>query len=155
MIVLHRVCIAFALGLGAAACGSSSSDGADCGPAPDVTANAPAQATAADVQPILAKNCAVGGCHLNGAGGLVLDVASPSWVKAVVGVPAQENPSINLVTAGDPDQSWLVDKIFGRLCGDACDPRLGCGAQMPFGTALSDIDRGTIVAWIDAGAPGN
>jgi hypothetical protein len=139
-----RVCIAFALG----AC---STDGANCGPAPDYT-NVPAHATAADVQPILAENCAVGGCHLNGAGGLVLDVASASWVNAVVGVPAQENPSIDLVTAGDPDQSWLVDKIFGRLCG--CDPRLGCGAQMPFGTELSDTDRGTIVAWIEAGAPG-
>jgi len=64
----------------------------------------------------------------------------------------RQNPAMALVTPGDPDDSWLVVKITGAFCGAACDPALGCGARMPFGAALSDLDRATIVAWIEAGA---
>jgi hypothetical protein len=133
-----------------AACGN---DVASC-PTTDFAAQAPAQATVADVTAIVEEHCALGGCHLHapGAGGLVLDVSSPSWPDLVIGVPAQENPAMDLVTAGDPDQSWLVHKVFGEFCGATCDPILGCGAAMPFGAALSDADRATIARWIELGA---
>jgi glucose/arabinose dehydrogenase len=133
------------------ACGTSDTD---CSPTTDeLSANAPAAAS--DVQPILAQNCAVGGCHLSqpGAGGLVLDVSTATWPNGLVGVAAHESPSMDLVTAGDPDRSWLVHKIFGSFCGAVCNSTLGCGAEMPFGASLSDADRGTIVAWVLAGAP--
>ena len=139
-----------ALALAAVACGTS-----DDLCAVDVDFPASPSATAADVQPILAHNCAVGGCHLSapGAGGLVLAVASPTWPDALIGVPAHENPAMDLVAAGDPDRSWLVRKLAGSFCGVSCDPALGCGAAMPFGTPLSDADRGTVAAWVLAGAP--
>jgi hypothetical protein len=142
-------CIAVALG----ACGTSDTDCSAT--SDDFAANASAPATASDVQPILAQNCALGGCHLSGpgAGGLVLDVSAATWPNALVGVAARESPSMNLVTAGDPDRSWLVHKIFGSFCGATCDRALGCGAEMPFGAALSDANRSTIVAWVIAGAP--
>lgn len=142
--------LAMALAVSAVACGTSDDR---CAIDEEFTANP--GATAADVQPILAHNCAVGGCHLNapGAGGLVLDVSSPTWPNALVGVPAHENPAMDLVAAGDPDRSWLVRKISGSFCGVSCDPALGCGAEMPFGTPLSDADRGTIDAWVMGGAP--
>jgi hypothetical protein len=135
------------------ACGTSDTDCSAM--SDDFATNAPAQAKASDVQPILAQNCAVGGCHLSepGAGGLVLDVSAATWPNGLVGVAAHESPSFDLVTAGDPDRSWLVHKIFGSFCGAVCNPTLGCGAEMPFGASLSDADRGTIVAWVMAGAP--
>lgn len=135
--------IALALG----ACGAD----ADC----TFDVSTELRATATDVQPILAQSCAVGGCHLSapGAGGLVLDVVDSTWPSALIGVPSQENPGMDLVDAGDPDRSWLVRKIFGSFCGVSCAPTLGCGAAMPFGAPLDDADRSTIVAWVMAGAP--
>jgi hypothetical protein len=135
-----------------AACGS---DTTIC-PGQDFTANATGSATAADVRSILAQNCALGGCHLSspGAGGLVLDASSSAWVSALVGVPAQESPSLELVAPGDPDRSWIVHKIFGEFCGTTCSASSGCGGQMPFGGQLSPTDQGTIVEWIMAGATG-
>jgi len=129
------------------------SDPTSCKSEPDYTAHAPAQATAADVQPILTRHCALGGCHLHapGAGGLVLDVSSTAWIDAVVGVRAQES-TMDLVAPGDPSSSWLVRKVFGSFCGATCSSSAGCGGQMPIGPPLSDDERGTIVAWIAAGA---
>jgi hypothetical protein len=59
---------------------------------------------------------------------------------------------MNLVTAGDPEASWLAYKISGDLCRYACDPSLGCGSAMPLGATLSTTDHDTIVAWIARGA---
>jgi hypothetical protein len=111
-------------------------------------------ASAGDVQPILARSCALGGCHLRapGAGELVLEVSSGAWVTAVVGVRAREAPSMQLVAAGHPEQSWLVAKISGSFCGVTCDRTLGCGAPMPSGEPLTDVEKGIIVAWIADGA---
>jgi len=136
----------------APACKHSSSD---CDAIAELVMRAPPQASAAAVKVILAQRCALGGCHLHapGAAGLVLDVSSDSWTSALVGVPALESPSMDRVAAGDPDRSWLVYKIIGSFCGAACDPTLGCGAEMPFGTALAAADQETIVAWVVAGAP--
>ena len=118
-----------------------------------LAADGAGSASADDVHAILAARCAVGGCHLSapGAGNLVL--AGSAWTQRVVGVPSQEAPSLVLVAPGDPENSWLARKVFGEPCDDACAPGLGCGIQMPFGTALSDADQQTIVAWIAAGAP--
>jgi len=148
MIAMRCACLV--LGLHAASCGV---DTARC-PAPSELVTVVAPATTAAVQAILARDCALGGCHLRapGAGDLVLDVSSTAWRGALLGVAAQQNPAMALVTPGDPDHSWLAVKISGEFCGMACDLALGCGAQMPFGSPLSEADRATIVAWIAAGA---
>jgi hypothetical protein len=145
MTALGPACVALAL----AACGV---DTAACG-VPALAA--PAHATSADVLAIVARDCAVGGCHLRapGAGGLVLDVTSPAWASAVVGVAAREAPAMALVAPGDPARSWLVAKLSGVFCAAACDRQLGCGGRMPTGTPLSAADEAIIVAWIEAGAP--
>jgi hypothetical protein len=111
-----------------------------------------ARATAAEVQPIIARSCALGGCHLSapGAAGLVLD---SRWVENVVGVPSKANPAQALVVAGNPKASWFVAKLFSPLCGTAtCDRTLGCGGPMPPGEPLSAAERALIVAWVQAGA---
>jgi hypothetical protein len=109
------------------------------------------------VQAVLGRSCAVGGCHASapGAGGLALPQANAAWVDSVVGVKSQENPSMDLVTPGDPERSWFVYKIFGDLCGFTCDTKLGCGGQMPFGQQLAEQERGVILAWIRHGASAN
>ena len=120
-------------------------------------AREPETASRADVQAILERSCAVGGCHASapGAGGLALPQASAAWVDSVVGVRSQENPSMDLVAPGDPARSWLVYKISGDLCRFTCDPKVGCGGQMPFGQQLSEEERGIILAWVRDGASTN
>jgi hypothetical protein len=145
MNAMALACLALGLGCGA--------DTSLC--ATPIEVDVTAHASAANVQPILARSCAVGGCHLRapGAGGLVLPVASPGWPSAVVGVRSQENPAMELVAAGQPERSWLVAKLDGAFCGATCDPALGCGAEMPPGEPLPDAERAIIVAWILDGAP--
>jgi hypothetical protein len=141
--------LAAALALALAACGADTD--AEC-PVPRI--DVPGEpATADDVRSILARACAVGGCHLSapGAGGLVLDVTSPAWIAALVDVPAQESPSLELVARGDPARSWLVRKLEGAFCPAQCPS--GCGGRMPVGEPLTAAERATIIAWIVAGAP--
>lgn len=137
-------CVALAVGCGAgtAVCGSP------------VAVDPGLRATARDVEPILARACALGGCHLRvpGAGGLVLALTSAAWTAAVVGVRAHANPAMDLVAPGHPERSWLVGKLDGAFCGATCDPGVGCGAAMPFGEPLPPAERAIIVAWIRDGA---
>jgi hypothetical protein len=134
-----------------AGCGEA---GATCGPGAALSVREPDTASRADVQAILGRSCAVGGCHASapGAGGLALPQADAAWVDRVVGVRSRQNPSMDLVTPGDPETSWLVHKIAGDLCRFTCDMKIGCGGQMPFGQKLSEQERGLILAWIRDGA---
>jgi hypothetical protein len=109
--------IALALALALAFVSALSACGTDvgkCGEQADLAAGVSTTATAGDVTPILAQNCALGGCHLSapGAGNLVLDVSSGAasgsgWAGALVGVPAHESPSMRAIqtTAGSCTRS--------------------------------------------------
>ena len=85
-------------------------------------------------------------CHSGAAApeGLQLDAAHS--YALLVGVPSSEMPNLNRVTPGDPDSSYLVQKLEGAA-GIA-------GARMPFGGPYlpqSTID--VIRQWITNGAP--
>jgi hypothetical protein len=116
------------------------------------TAQTP-KSSRADVDTILARSCAVGGCHSGseGASGLTFPLEGGAWRELVVGRRAQQNPSMMLVQAGEPAKSWLMVKIVGTPCG-TCAPELGCGARMPFNRPLPDAEIATIAAWIRNGA---
>ncbi len=83
-------------------------------------------------------------CHAGGAApeGLRLD-ATDSYAN-LVGVPSTEVPSILRVKPGDPDNSYLVQKIEGHAA---------VGVRMPYGGPY--LDQTTIDAirqWISDGA---
>jgi hypothetical protein len=153
--LIHRTWMIAVLILVGSGCNATSkTTGVDptCAREPDFTAKAPAQVSAAEVGTILQRNCTLGGCHLGTPGAGNLELGPSSWTGALIGVPSRENPSMKLVAPGDPGESWIVHKVFGALCGYACDPKLGCGAEMPFGASLDEADRSTIAAWIERGA---
>jgi hypothetical protein len=95
---------------------------------------------ARDVEPILMSGCSGEFCHR-------LTSASLAY-SFLVNQPSQEcDDSRPLVTPGDPDRSYLVDKILGRnLC---------AGHPMPrgFENRLTPEEIRTVTAWIDEGAP--
>jgi hypothetical protein len=74
--------------------------------------------------------------------GLRLDVADSYGL--LVGVPSVEVPSLLRVKAGDPDDSYLIQKLEGHAA---------VGARMPLGGPyLSNSEIAVIRQWITAGA---
>jgi hypothetical protein len=96
------------------------------------------------VQQIFTQSCALPSCHSGVArqGGLVLDDEGVSY-RSLVGRPATLEPAAALVVPGDPDASFLIQKLKGTAP----------GSQMPQGGR--PLSKGTvklIEQWIARGA---
>ncbi|HEY6462635.1 MAG TPA: hypothetical protein VIY73_20845, partial [Polyangiaceae bacterium] len=122
-----------------------------------------------DVQAVLTNDCGVVGCHVPGnpTGGLIL---APGFAYAqIVDVPAGEmngiqldGGTVNYITPGDPDDSYLNIKINAGLLA-ALKASLGAaggrtGNQMPApstGSTLTTTELAAIATWIQQGAPNN
>lgn len=93
---------------------------------------------------IFVPNCATTGCHL-GAGapqGLRLDNANSYGM--LVGVASSESSSTLRVAPGDPDNSYLIQKLEGTA---------SVGARMPLSApALEQVSIDVIRQWITDGA---
>ena len=88
----------------------------------------------ADVQPIFIQKCNGELCHLAPTRASVVSKPTTSCCDGRL-----------LVAPGDPDHSYVVDKVL--------DVRLCSGGQMPLGKpVLTDAERGALVGWICAGA---
>jgi hypothetical protein len=149
---------------------------ADDGPAESAETDA-GVSFAQDVMPIFKRSCSAGSamCHgdpsvaTNGKGtggnraylGPPYSAGDPTMILAgLVGQPAVEDPSMNVVTAGSPTNSYLMLKMDGALAplAAACaSGALGqCGASMPMGgQLLPQATRDTVRAWIARGALNN
>ncbi len=141
-----------------------------------------------DVMAIFSANCSTSGvCHgqMGNAGveNLYLGLSEaegtngPPVVAGVyaglVGVKSAEDPSMNLVTAGDLESSYLWHKVSGDQNTDptvvsGCEPTAAgaspctdcvagapCGVQMPFANTLEPSDACAIQNWITRGAKNN
>lgn len=118
------------------------------------------------VMPIFNRACAFSGCHSlaerKNAGDLALgsleevDDREPTHVRESLLLPAQIEPSVSLVVPGEPERSFLMNKIQGNLeCANLpCGER--CGLPMPQpNPPLSKDDVERIRAWIKLGALDN
>ncbi|HEY2781328.1 MAG TPA: hypothetical protein VGI90_11160 [Steroidobacteraceae bacterium] len=84
-------------------------------------------------------------CHVGGSApeGLRLDAANS--YSLLVGVPSTEVPSLMRVKPGDPDDSYIIQKLEGHAA---------VGAQMPLGGPyLTTSTIAFIRQWITDGAP--
>jgi hypothetical protein len=134
--------------------------GTVCG-APLVAAP-PTDAGFADVSEYFAVTCA--GCHAGPKAVVsqaeacgpdpfpimapLLDLTPANAYAGIVGVPAVQPTSImNLVTPGNPAQSYLFHKMAGTHLAVG-----GCGVQMPFGVAPTQEELDLIQQWIEDGA---
>jgi hypothetical protein len=94
---------------------------------------------------VLTPNC--NGCHIgaNAPAGLRLDAAN-SYAQ-LFNVASTQVPTLLRVKPGDPDNSWLVQKIDGRAT---------VGGRMPLGrAALPQASIDLVRAWIAGGAQMN
>jgi hypothetical protein len=101
---------------------------------------------AADIQPLLTTACAVSGCHTGGARAEDLDLRSGMAHGDLVGVPASQcSDGRRRVDPGNPDDSYLIDKILGV---DLCS-----GSIMPKGgRELTSAEIQIMRDWVAAGA---
>jgi len=88
-------------------------------------------------------------CHAGGSApeGLLLDAANS--YNLLVGVPSTEVPSLLRVKPGDPDDSYIIQKLQGHAAVGAQMPD-GCPATQP---CLTADTIAFIVQWITNGAP--
>ena len=102
------------------------------------------------IQPIFNQNCVI--CH-QGVGQSVpggLTLASGAAYSNLVNVKSIES-TLNLVTPGHPEQSYLIFKLNGTQAQVG-----GRGANMPFNQpSLPQAKIDLIVQWITEGAPNN
>jgi hypothetical protein len=145
-----RACVVFASLLIAACAGNG--EGLDANGQPLVPGGSgslpPLSADFDSIQAnIFTPICSV--CHVGGAApeGLRLD-ASDSF-NLLVGVPSTEVPALLRVKPGDPDNSYIIQKLEGHAA---------VGAQMPFGCpstqpCLTASTIAFIAQWITNGAP--
>lgn len=132
-------------------CGTIASCGGGGGGGSSTTPNPPPPPTPAfnpvfsEIQSnVFTPTCATAGCH-SGAGapqGLRLDATNSYGL--LVNVPSSEVPSILRVAPGDPDNSYLVQKLEGTAAS---------GGRMPLGLpALEQATIDIIRQWITDGA---
>jgi len=104
-----------------------------------------------DVQPIFTANCAFSGCHGGASPAQGMNLSAGQAYQNTVGVPSVELPGMDRIEPGQPDQSYLVNKIQGTQASVG-----GSGQRMPLGLSpLSQDDINTIRAWVEAGASDN
>lgn len=83
-------------------------------------------------------------CHAGAAAPLGLRLDAGNSFSMLVNVPSVQVPSLSRVTPGDPDASYLVQKVDGRAA---------VGARMPLGgPPLSGASLQLLREWIAAGA---
>ena len=101
-----------------------------------------------DAETILAQSCGTTGCHDDTSQAQAgLDLVSPGVENRLVDVNAVGIGCTNriLVVAGDPDSSYLMDKVLNI-------PGI-CGRQMPVVGSLAASDVEVLRQWIvDLGA---
>ena len=102
---------------------------------------------AAVVQPIFDRDCATAGCHSAGSAAGGLDLAAGSAFDNIVGVPSIQQPGLDQVTPGDPDNSYLMRKIENT-------PGI-FGGQMPIASPLTPAEKASVRTWILEGAQNN
>lgn len=91
--------------------------------------------------------CATSGCHAGANPAGSLDLESTGADARLVGQPASECGGQILVRPGDPDGSYLTDKLGSS--------KPACGLPMPIGaSSLAADDVACIRAWITSLSPG-
>jgi hypothetical protein len=83
-------------------------------------------------------------CHVGGGAPMGLRLDAANSYNLLVGVPSTEVPTILRVKPGDPDNSYIIQKLEGHAA---------VGVRMPFGGPYLSTDTIAFIRqWITAGA---
>ncbi len=109
-----------------------------------------------NIQPIFNRSCALAGCHipptLNGG----QDLSAGRAYRATVNAKSQQKPRVLRVKPGDPDNSYLFQKIVGTPGIAGVLMPQGCpGTPLNGATCLTPDEIDAIRTWILECAPNN
>ena len=133
--------------------GNTTTDGGGGAP-PDPCEGVATVSFAADVVPLLEQSCTFSACHAGPMPDAGLDLTAANALAELIGVNSQQcGASSKRVVPGDPDASYLFDKLLGiEMCGMTSvkmprNPPMGQSAP-PWTDANTEVFR----AWICGGA---
>ncbi len=107
----------------------------------------PTSPSFASIQIIFSNNCAFSGCHSGASPAQGQDLTAGQAYANIVGISSTEVPGLQRIEPGNPDGSYLVQKIEGRAA---------VGSRMPLGRSpLSAQQIQDIRDWVSAGALDN
>lgn len=93
---------------------------------------------------VFTPNCATAGCHAGASAPQGLQLDAQNSFALLVGVASSEVPTVLRVAAGNPDNSYLIQKLEGTAA---------AGGQMPLGRApLPQATIDVVRQWITDGA---
>ena len=92
---------------------------------------------------VFTPDCATSGCHAGGNPSAGLNLEEANSYAMLVGIQSGQDAGLQRVEAGDPDNSYLVQKLEGTA---------SSGQQMPPGAALPQSEIDVIRQWITDGA---
>jgi hypothetical protein len=94
---------------------------------------------------VFTPSCATSGCHSGQNPSVGLNLEAGQAYANIYEIPSIQNPQLNLIKAGESDQSYLLLKMNDQ----------GQGQVMPTSGKLDKPIRDAVAAWIDAGAVEN
>jgi len=100
---------------------------------------------------LLASSCAFSSCHGGSYPEEDLDLSSGDALRALTGRPSAQDPLRNLVEAGVPEASYLIDKLRDRNI-TPTDSLGNEASLMPPEQPLCEVKIEALEAWIAAGA---
>ena len=101
------------------------------------------------VQPILDRSCPVAGCHSGPMPAQQMDLSAGKTFSSTVEVPSTEKPTQWRIKPGDPDYSYLVQKVEGTPGISGVQDPPGCpGAPLNGAQCLSADDIAAIRQWV-------
>jgi hypothetical protein len=139
----------------------------------DADLTSPQVSFAIDVMPTFQTSCGIAGSICHGMPGVSAQgrpflgyfdggTDAAEVEEVLVGVPSAEDPAMNLVTAGNLDQSYLWVKLDNLQCTQAAEcaksktPYRDCGQSMPYSNPpLEPGTLRTVARWIAQGAKNN
>jgi hypothetical protein len=92
---------------------------------------------------VFSVSCVFSACHKGAAPAAEMGLEGDAYAQ-IVDVPSMQVPAKVRVKPGDPDGSYLMDKLLGKQT---------VGLQMPQGAMLEAERLDLIRRWILAGAP--
>ncbi len=92
---------------------------------------------------VFTPDCATSGCHAGGNPSAGLNLEAANSYAMLVGIQSSQDAGFQRVEAGDPDNSYLVQKLEGTA---------SSGQQMAPGAPLPQAEIDVIRQWIQDGA---
>lgn len=142
-----RLALAMALVACLAGCAPGSGEGLDANGRPlSESPDVPLGPTLNSIQVnVLTPNCAIPGCHIGSTAPLGLRLDEDNSFALLVGVPSAQVASLLRISPGNPDTSYLIQKVEGTAA---------AGGRMPLNGPpfLSQATIDVIRQWITDGA---